>query len=84
MAWGGGWGEQPPLVQIGGRREPLIQVIQVFNSHVFIFGDVGNLRLAVMLPEGEDINEWVAVNTVDFFNQGLHLEKKQMKIKLTF
>jgi len=29
----------------------------------------GNLRSAVMLPEGEDINEWVAVNTVDFFNQ---------------
>ena len=22
-----------------------------------------------MLPDGEDINEWVAVNTVDFFNQ---------------
>lgn len=22
-----------------------------------------------MLPEGEDLNEWVAVNTVDFFNQ---------------
>merc|ERR1711874_780159 len=32
-------------------------------------GGSGNLRLAVMLPEGEDINEWVAVNTVDFFNQ---------------
>lgn len=29
----------------------------------------GNLRNAVMLPEGEDLNEWVAVNTVDFFNQ---------------
>jgi len=29
----------------------------------------GNLRLAVKLPEGEDINEWLAVNTVDFFNQ---------------
>ncbi|XP_045584078.2 MOB kinase activator-like 1 isoform X2 [Procambarus clarkii] len=29
----------------------------------------GNLRSAVMLPEGEDLNEWVAVNTVDFFNQ---------------
>lgn len=29
----------------------------------------GNLRLAVTLPEGEDLNEWVAVNTVDFFNQ---------------
>nr|XP_047901641.1 MOB kinase activator 1B isoform X3 [Anser cygnoides] len=23
----------------------------------------GNLRMAVMLPEGEDLNEWVAVNT---------------------
>ncbi|CAB0002435.1 unnamed protein product [Nesidiocoris tenuis] len=29
----------------------------------------GNLRTAVLLPEGEDLNEWVAVNTVDFFNQ---------------
>ena len=29
----------------------------------------GNLRLAVSLPEGEDLNEWIAVNTVDFFNQ---------------
>uniref|UniRef100_A0A8C1AJ33 MOB kinase activator 1Bb n=1 Tax=Cyprinus carpio carpio TaxID=630221 RepID=A0A8C1AJ33_CYPCA len=29
----------------------------------------GNLRMAVVLPDGEDLNEWVAVNTVDFFNQ---------------
>jgi len=29
----------------------------------------GNLRQAVKLPEGEDLNEWLAVNTVDFFNQ---------------
>jgi len=29
----------------------------------------GNLKLAVQLPEGEDLNEWLAVNTVDFFNQ---------------
>ncbi|KAF7495329.1 MOB kinase activator 1B [Sarcoptes scabiei] len=29
----------------------------------------GDLRLAVMLPEGEDLNEWIAVNIVDFFNQ---------------
>lgn len=29
----------------------------------------GNLQLAVALPEGEDLNEWIAVNTVDFFNQ---------------
>lgn len=26
----------------------------------------GNLRLAVMLPDGEDQNEWVAVNSKDF------------------
>jgi len=30
---------------------------------------LGNFRLAVKLPEGEDINEWYAVNVVDFFNQ---------------
>mmetsp|Transcript_5748 Transcript_5748/g.8867 ORF Transcript_5748/g.8867 Transcript_5748/m.8867 type:complete len:229 (+) Transcript_5748:174-860(+) len=29
----------------------------------------GNLREAVNLPPGEDLNEWLAVNTVDFFNQ---------------
>ncbi|KAA6374601.1 MAG: putative MOB kinase activator 1B [Streblomastix strix] len=29
----------------------------------------GNLKEAVALPEGEDLNEWLAVNTFDFFNQ---------------
>mmetsp|Transcript_2349 Transcript_2349/g.6108 ORF Transcript_2349/g.6108 Transcript_2349/m.6108 type:complete len:273 (-) Transcript_2349:436-1254(-) len=29
----------------------------------------GNLRDAVALPRGEDENEWLAVNTVDFFNE---------------
>lgn len=29
----------------------------------------GDLGLAVKLPEGEDQSEWVAVNTVDFYNQ---------------
>eukprot|EP01121_Diplochlamys_sp_Union-15-3_P010363 TRINITY_DN2900_c0_g2_i1.p1 TRINITY_DN2900_c0_g2~~TRINITY_DN2900_c0_g2_i1.p1 ORF type:complete len:218 (-),score=36.81 TRINITY_DN2900_c0_g2_i1:116-769(-) len=29
----------------------------------------GNLKIAVKLPEREDPNEWLAVNTVDFFNQ---------------
>ncbi|XP_066387703.1 MOB kinase activator-like 1A [Miscanthus floridulus] len=28
----------------------------------------GNLREAVRLPIGEDLSEWLAVNTVDFFN----------------
>jgi len=29
----------------------------------------GDLHEAVKLPVGEDMNEWIAVNTVDFFNQ---------------
>jgi len=29
----------------------------------------GDLRQAVILPPGEDANEWIAVNTVDFFEQ---------------
>ncbi|KMZ57274.1 MOB kinase activator 1A [Zostera marina] len=29
----------------------------------------GNLKEAVRLPPGEDFSEWLAVNTVDFFNQ---------------
>ena len=29
----------------------------------------GNLHEAVQLPDGEDVNEWLAVNTVDFFNE---------------
>ena len=27
-----------------------------------------NLHEAVRLPDGEDLNEWIAVNTIDFFN----------------
>lgn len=29
----------------------------------------GNLREAVKLPENEDLNEWLAANIVDFFNE---------------
>ncbi|GBG26974.1 MOB kinase activator 1A [Hondaea fermentalgiana] len=29
----------------------------------------GNMRLAVEVPEGEDTNEWIAANTVDFYNE---------------
>ena len=29
----------------------------------------GNLRAAVVLPPGEDVNEWLAANLVDFFNE---------------
>lgn len=36
----------------------------------------GNLRLAVMLPEGEDLNEWVAVNST--------FERRHFAIKQIF
>ena len=29
----------------------------------------GNIREAVKCPDGEDLNEWLAVNVVDFFNE---------------
>ena len=28
----------------------------------------GNIDLAVELPKGEDLNEWLAVNTIEFYN----------------
>lgn len=31
----------------------------------------GNLRMAVMLPDGEDLNEWVAVNSKHQFCKSL-------------
>ena len=27
------------------------------------------MNLAVELPKGEDLNEWMAVNTIEFFNE---------------
>jgi MOB kinase activator 1 len=29
----------------------------------------GNLQKAVVLPEGEDADEWIATHCVDFYNQ---------------
>ena len=28
----------------------------------------GNIEIAVELPKGEDLNEWLAVNTIEFYN----------------
>jgi len=44
----------------------------------------GNMKAAVLLPEGEDRSEWIAANTVDFFNElsllyGLVSEQAQEK-----
>ncbi|XP_049404777.1 MOB kinase activator-like 1A [Solanum stenotomum] len=39
------------------------------RKHIDITLGSGNLREAVRLPPGEDLHEWLAINTVDFFNQ---------------
>lgn len=31
----------------------------------------GNLEMAVEIPEGEDLNEWLAFNTIDFYNDSI-------------
>ncbi|KAI9353362.1 Mob1/phocein [Zopfochytrium polystomum] len=43
--------------------------IEQLKQHAKVTLGSGNLRLAVQLPEGEDVNEWLAVNVVDFYNQ---------------
>ena len=47
----------------GGRRHDLSQ------QAISTLGSGCDLREAVKLPEGEDLQEWVAVHIVDFFNQ---------------
>ncbi|KAG9128322.1 DNA polymerase zeta [Ceratobasidium sp. 392] len=39
-----------------------------YSAKLLLDKGSGNLRLAVVLPDGEDLNEWLAVHTVDFFN----------------
>ncbi|EDK99076.1 MOB1, Mps One Binder kinase activator-like 1B (yeast), isoform CRA_a, partial [Mus musculus] len=39
----------------------------------------GNLRQAVMLPEGEDLNEWIAVNSVPFPKNFMSVAKTILK-----
>eukprot|EP00270_Netrium_digitus_P001445 TRINITY_DN11568_c0_g1_i1.p1 TRINITY_DN11568_c0_g1~~TRINITY_DN11568_c0_g1_i1.p1 ORF type:complete len:212 (+),score=54.65 TRINITY_DN11568_c0_g1_i1:235-870(+) len=42
---------------------------QQLRKHIDATLGSGNLREAVRLPPGEETNEWLAVNTVDFYNQ---------------
>lgn len=47
----------------------LHQLHKYAKAHAKATLGAGNLQDAVLLPEGEDRNEWLAVSTVDFFNQ---------------
>jgi hypothetical protein len=41
---------------------------QTLKQHIDITLGQGNIKEAVLLPPGEDLNEWLAVNTVDYYN----------------
>ena len=44
----------------------------------------GDLRQAVMLPEGEDLNEWVAVNCKSLLLQFFNMKKLRLNAVLYF
>merc|ERR1711862_602680 len=54
--------KKPKNIDKGGKGYHLLQ-------HAKATLGSGNLKAAVQLPPEEDLNEWLAVNTVDFFNQ---------------
>ncbi len=49
-------------IQKGGRGYGLKQIAKMTIG-------TGNMQLAVELPAGEDLNEWLAVNTIEFYNE---------------
>ena len=49
------------------RRPGVVQGLTL-KRHIEATLGQGNIREAVRLPPGEDLNEWLAVNTVDFYN----------------
>jgi hypothetical protein len=56
---------KPQKPQKHGKRKELSQFAQTTRATL----GSGSMLHAVKLPKGEDVNEWLAVNTVDFFNE---------------
>eukprot|EP00299_Pterocystis_sp_00344_P007761 c2666_g1_i1.p1 GENE.c2666_g1_i1~~c2666_g1_i1.p1 ORF type:complete len:212 (+),score=30.62 c2666_g1_i1:38-673(+) len=50
------------------KKHPEGKRLELHNQAKATLG-TGNLRDAVKLPPGEDLNEWLAMNTLDFFNE---------------
>jgi len=55
-----------PLKTLKGKKAQ--QLSEIAKKTLSTLGS-GSMMAAVKLPKGEDINEWMAVNTVDFFNE---------------
>eukprot|EP01094_Clydonella_sp_ATCC50884_P018678 TRINITY_DN3497_c0_g1_i2.p1 TRINITY_DN3497_c0_g1~~TRINITY_DN3497_c0_g1_i2.p1 ORF type:complete len:212 (-),score=89.31 TRINITY_DN3497_c0_g1_i2:744-1379(-) len=65
MAMSSWFQQRAKTVKTNKKRGPHDSLLKFADSTL---GSV-NVQLAVTLPEGEDQNEWLAANTVDFFNQ---------------
>lgn len=55
------------MLTSSGGLVPGLQGLQL-KRHIDATLGQGNLLEAVRLPPGEDLTEWLAVNTVDFYN----------------
>jgi len=53
-------------VRNGAGREKLRQTLRATLKATLGGGD--DLKSVVLVPEGEDVNEWIAVNTLQFYN----------------
>uniref|UniRef100_A0A7S1T1B8 Uncharacterized protein n=1 Tax=Tetraselmis chuii TaxID=63592 RepID=A0A7S1T1B8_9CHLO len=63
-----GLGSRTPKTFRPKKNPPVGSKGAALKRHIDATLGSGNLQEAVRLPLGEDINEWLAVNTVDFFN----------------
>ncbi|VVB17008.1 unnamed protein product [Arabis nemorensis] len=61
--------QKTTLPQKRKRTNPVVSKASQFEKLITTTLPSGNLREAVKLPPGEDKNEWLAINTVDFYNQ---------------
>ena len=52
----------PKVIEKGSRGYELRKIAQMTLGS-------GDMNLAVELPRGEDLNEWLAVNTIEFYNE---------------
>jgi len=55
-----------PQKQVGSKKGQKLQATMKATMKATLGG--GELRKTVALPPGEDLNEWIAVNTVHFYN----------------
>ena len=61
--------------EVGPRSDPLGYGLKQIAKMTL---GSGNMQLAVELPDGEDLNEWLAVNTIEFYNESKRALPKSM------